>query len=120
MTTPNGPRQPLLEALASHVIHGTQDRINLGAPAPTTAPPTQEEKQLAAELIQRGDVCRFCAGIHPGASGPACPRLASGKLNGDGTVVEFTFWADHDWRPAAAGRVVFVEELGDDTEEEPP
>lgn len=115
MTVPNGPRQPLLEAMASHVIHGTQERVF--TPPVIPPPVTREEKQLATDLIQRGQVCTFCAGLHAGASSPACPRLASGKLNGDGAVVEFTFWADQEWRPAALDRVVFVEDL-DDTEEE--
>jgi len=118
MTVPSGQRQPLLEAMASHVIHGAQERLSIPTRTVTSPSPTQEEKQLASELIQRGEVCRFCAGLHAGASGPACPRLASGKVNGDGTVVEFTFWSDAEWRPAAAGRVVFVEELDEEDTED--
>jgi hypothetical protein len=117
VTLPPGPGSPL-DRIAGSVIRGTQERLAPVAP-PTRRPPDEEEKRLASELIQRGDMCCFCAGLHPGASGPACPRLASGKLNGDGTVVEFTYWPDQDWRPSAAERVVFVEELGDDVEEEP-
>jgi len=101
-----GERAPFDQAARS-VISGTQ-RIFGGSPR---LPLTQEEKKEAQQVAKSGGVCLFCGGIHVGASTPACPRLASGKLNGDGTVVEFTYW--QEWN---TDRVIFPEEIEDDKE----
>ena len=36
----------------------------------------------------------MCGGVHPAPNTPACPRLATFKLNPDGRIVEGTFWPD--------------------------
>lgn len=53
---------------------------------------TEQKEQALREAAQQA--CRFCATIHPGASSPACPRLATFKLNGDFEVIEGSFWPD--------------------------
>lgn len=107
MTQPPSP----LDHLAGQVIHGTQQRL---LPTITSRPALDAaERRDADELISHGNVCRFCAGLHVGANSPACPRLAGGKLNGDGAVVEFTFWPPHEWDTS---RVVFPDALEDEPE----
>lgn len=115
MTLPGGPTMPL-DVAATHTIRETQARLGL-APVMPRAPLTDKERRDASDLFKQGAVCAFCAAIHVGASSPACPRLASGKLNGDGAVVEFAFWPDGQWDQS---RVVFAadvaEEEGGDAE----
>lgn len=108
-----GPVSPL-DSVARAVTHGAQDKIAHLQPKPTL-PLTQQEKKEAEDAVKAGAVCVFCARIHPGASSPACPRLASGKVNGDGTVIEFTFWQDGSWDTS---RSVPVEDLEEDETEE--
>lgn len=107
MTVARGEQSPFDQA-AHSVITGTQ-RIFSSTPR---LPLTQEEKTEAKKVAQDGGVCLFCGAIHVGASTPACPRLASGKLNGDGAVTEFTYWREWD-----TDRVVFPEDIEDDVEE---
>lgn len=104
MTLPMGPHgdSPLFDPAALAAISGVRQRaVELPRPVLTAA-----EKREAADVIKAGGLCRFCAGIHAGASTPACPRLASGKVNGDGDVTEFTFWVT--W---PTDRVVFPEDV---------
>lgn len=107
MTVARGEQSPFDQA-AHSVITGTQ-RIFSSTPR---LPLTQEEKSEAKKVAQDGGVCLFCGAIHVGASTPACPRLAGGKLNGDGAVTEFTYWREWD-----TDRVVFPEDIEDDVEE---
>jgi hypothetical protein len=99
-----------LDNVAAGAIAGTQRMLG-GAPR---FPISQQERDEVEKVAKNGGLCLFCAGIHVGASTPACPRLAAGKLNGDGAVVEFTFWNEWD-----ASRVVFPEDVEseDDTED---
>lgn len=114
MTHPWGtnPGTPgYLDRLATEAVHAAT-----GHRAPTPRPVlTEQEKREAGDLVRQGQTCRFCAGLHVGASGPACPRLAAGKLNGDGDVVEFSFWPDGQWDQS---RVVFVADVTEDAEVE--
>lgn len=107
-----GPVNPL-DATARTVAHGAQSLIQNLQPKPIV-PLTVQEKADAAEAIKSGAVCVFCASLHAGASSPACPRLASGKVNGDGTVIEFTFWRDGEWDTS---RLIPIEDLDDASEE---
>lgn len=76
---------------------------------------TKAEGREAKETVKTGGLCTFCAGIHAGLSSPACPRLASGKVNGDGTVVEFTYWRDGEWDTS---RIIFAADIEDAEESE--
>lgn len=110
MSFPAGRSNPL-DLLSADAIRQAQQALY-----PPTAPrPTlnDQEKRDAGELVRSGGSCLFCAGIHVGASTPACPRLASGKLNGDGAVVEFSFWPDGQWDTS---RVVFVADVAENEE----
>lgn len=111
MAIPLGGNEPPLDMAAQSVIAGAQRLLDSRGPR---SPMTLAEKAEAREAIEKnGALCLFCAGIHVGASTPACPRLASGKLNGDGTVVEFTYWGSWD-----ATRVVFPEDIEEDEDKE--
>ena len=55
---------------------------------------TPEEREDALKRAEDGETCRFCGAFHHGASTPACPRLATFELNGDGQVVKGSFWPE--------------------------
>lgn len=111
MTMPQAGGTPHSQLdLAALAAVGTAQRLLNGAPR---LPISREERDEIEKVAENGGVCRFCAGIHAGGSTPACPRLASGKLNGDGDVVEFTFWPTWD-----ASRVVYPEDVEDESEED--
>jgi hypothetical protein len=80
-------------------------------------PLTEAERAEAQKAEQdRNAVCILCGGYHALPSSPACPRLASVKLNGEMKITEATFWPDR--RKWAKGMVVFradaLEEDDDD------
>jgi hypothetical protein len=100
------------------VLHGAQSLITQVQPIPPR-PLTKDEKKEATAAAKE-IVCIFCAGIHAGPSSPACPRLASGKLNGDGNLTEFTYWADKDWEDSRVNRVVFLEDVAEEDEDDEP
>lgn len=108
MTVPLGQGQSPLDLAALAAVSGAQ-RLLGAAPR---LPLTREERIEAEKAAIEGGLCRFCAGLHAGASTPACPRLAAGRLNGDGDVVEFTFWERWD-----ASRVIFAEDIESEDEE---
>ncbi len=103
---------PPLEVAANTVIRDVQRAVTRPtAPATPVQSLTDVEKNEAYDVVKKGFSCVFCAGIHAGASTPACPRLSSGKLNGDGVVTEFTFWRHGQWDTS---RVIFVADLEDE------
>ena len=55
---------------------------------------TAEERKEALEAVDGKETCLFCGALHHGASTPACPRLATFELNGDGQVVKGSFWPE--------------------------
>jgi len=119
MTMPRGYTVNPLDQAARDTIRTAQ---HLLAPAATSALPaaarpalTDQEKRDAGELVSAGKMCAFCAGLHVGASTPACPRLAAGKVNGDGIVTEFSFWPDGQWDTS---RIVFVADVAEDVDED--
>jgi len=57
-------------------------------------PMTPKDREDTLEAAAAGGLCRFCGAIHPLPTSPACPRLATFKLNGDGAVTEGSFWPD--------------------------
>lgn len=110
MTVPSLNQSPhsQLDLAALAAVNNAQ-RLLHGAPR---LPVSREDREELEKVAEDGGLCRFCAGIHAGASTPACPRLAGGKLNGDGDVTEFTFWPTWD-----ASRVIYPEDVEDDDEE---
>lgn len=111
MTVPSFNSSPHSQLdLAALAAVSSAQRL-LGSQAPRL-PVSREEREQFEKAAADGNLCRFCGGLHVGASSPACPRLASGKLNGDGAVVEFTFWESWD-----ASRVIFPEDVEDEEDE---
>ena len=84
-----------------------------GSPWVRTMPPPPLTAGERAEAQQAADAaCTLCAGIHPLPATPACPRVATFRLDGDGKLVEGTFWGpDTNWWE---GRVVFVADVHED------
>jgi hypothetical protein len=89
-------------------------RSALGGRQPYQRPLTEEERTEAGQRTD-DEVCRFCLGLHKFPGGPGCPRLATFKLNGDGLLIEGSYWPGKEW---AQGRVVLVEDIHEDGEEE--
>ena len=109
--------QPMFERAASSVISGAGRLLTPVTPQLPRPILSVAERREAEDAVKAGALCLYCAGIHAGPSSPACPRLASGKLNGDGTVVEFSFWRDGEWDTS---RVVFAADIEDEGEDEEP
>jgi hypothetical protein len=110
MTMPGASPSPhsQLDLAALAAVSSAQRLLGSQPRLPISRAEREELEKVAAD----GGLCRFCAGIHAGSSTPACPRLASGKLNGDGDVIEFTYWPTWD-----ASRVVYPEDVDDPSEE---
>ena len=65
------------------------------SPAPARLTPEQREEALKRiDAGGKDGTCLFCGGLHHGASTPACPRLATFELNGDGQVIKGSFWPE--------------------------
>jgi len=118
MTTPGGIQQyggsaPPFESLGQQVLATARARMDPRSPQVPVLTPQEraEAEQAAAE--QRN--CLYCGGLHAGPSTPACPRLASFDLDGDGRVKSGTFWPGLEW---AKGRVVLAEDVHEEGAEE--
>lgn len=98
MTTPGvpvSPGLPPLERTAQSAIAAARSRLDVfTGKAPQFPKLSEEERKEALEKAKQEGTCTFCGGIHHAPSTPACPRLATFKLNGDGKVIEGTFWPD--------------------------
>ena len=84
-------------------------RARMSPPRPPVLTP--EERAEAEKAAEENRYCLYCGGIHAGPSTPACPRLATFKLDGDGKVVEGSFWEGTAW---AEGRVILAEQAAED------
>jgi len=98
MTTPGAPSSPgfpLLDPAAQKALHAARARVD-AMTGRVPQPPPQLTAAERAEALKdaAASACQFCAGFHPGASTPACPRLATFKLNSAGEVTEGSFWPD--------------------------
>lgn len=101
MTTPGvpvSPGFPPLEHAARQALRDAQDCLGVLAGRPVFPLVPKQEREEALENA-KDTACAYCGGWHEGASTPACPRLATFELNGDGKVVKGTFWPDgaEDW-----------------------
>jgi hypothetical protein len=91
---PVSPGYPPFEGPARDALRAARGRIGAAAGERPFLPPMGREEREEALESAASAACRFCAGFHPGASTPACPRLATFKLNGDGMVIEGSYWPD--------------------------
>jgi hypothetical protein len=92
VSVPTSPGTPIFDQVAQSAIAQARARVEgFTRPRP---PLTPEQRQEALEAAEEGAACRFCAGLHAGASTPACPRLATFELNGDGAVIKGSFWPE--------------------------
>lgn len=89
---PTSPGAPPFEQAAQSAIAAARARLEgFTRPRPALTP---QEREEALEAVDGKETCLFCGGLHHGASTPACPRLATFKLNGDGQVAEGSFWPE--------------------------
>jgi len=100
-----------LDAAARAVVGRAKEVAGI---VPARPPLTDQDKRDAREAIKGGQICVLCGGLHVCPSTLACPRVASGKLNGDGAVIEVTFWAMGQWDTS---RVLFAADVEDDLDE---
>lgn len=110
-TTSWGAGRPTFDQQAHLSLGAIRERLD---PRMLTRPPEARLTATEQAQAQQAQHCQYCAGIHAGISTPACPRLASFELDGDGKVKAGTFWPGTDW---AHGRVVFAEDAHEDPEE---
>ncbi len=99
MTTPGvpvSPGLPLLEGPARDAIHAARSRMEALTRGSLPFPVKDlSEKEKEEALKGAADAtCQLCGGIHPAPNTPACPRIATFKLNGDGKLTEGSFWPD--------------------------
>lgn len=101
-----GGQGPPLEGVAEQTLSAMRGQLG---PQRPLVPLTPEERAEAEEAAQANRTCLYCGGFHAAPSTPACPRLATFKLDPDGKVVEGTFWGPGttSW---AEGRVVLAED----------
>ncbi len=99
MTTPGvpvSPGLPLLESPARDAIHAARSRMEAltrgSLPFPVKDLSSEEKEEALKGAAE--STCQLCGGIHPAPNTPACPRIATFKLNGDGTLVEGSFWPE--------------------------
>ena len=97
--------QPPFEDQAAHSIAAVRGERRRPVPPP---PLTEDDKAEAAKVGQAGLYCGLCGGAHAMPSTPACPRLASFELDGEGKLKAGTFWPGLKW---AKGRVALIEDL---------
>ena len=87
---PTSPGIPPCEQAAQSAIAAARMRVEgFSRPRPVLTPEEREEALKRAD-----ETCRYCAAFHPGASTPACPRLATFEVNGDGMVIKGSFWPE--------------------------
>ncbi len=92
MTTPGVPVSsgfPLLEHPALDAIRAA--RLRAG---PLLPPPLSTEEKEEALKDAKDATCFFCGAFHAGPNTPACPRIATFRLNGDNAIIEATFFPD--------------------------
>lgn len=106
-----GGGQPPFDSAAQATIAAARARMSPPRPQVLSAEDRAEAEAAAKEAEA---ICRLCLGLHVHPNTPGCPRLASGKIDGDGKVVEFTFWPGLDW---AKGRVILAEDIHEEDAE---
>jgi len=109
------PGFPPLDPAAQSAISAAQERLAVLTRQRVQLPgrPLSSTEKDEALLAAAGSACVLCGGIHPGAGTPACPRVATFELNGDGTVIRGSFWPEGQWD---TGKVVFPADLAEQDE----
>lgn len=115
VTTPGVPSagrgQPAFDSIAAEAIaaarghprsftspYGGQPPDWDTAAAYERAELSEEERAEAARAKEQAAlVCRLCGTVHVLPNAPACPRLLSFELAGDGSVKAGTFRTDRKW-----------------------
>jgi putative hemolysin len=90
------PGFPALEGVAQDAIAAARSRVDaLTRPRfPLPARVLSEQEKAEALKSAADAACVMCGGVHPAPNTPACPRVASCKLNPDGRITEASFWPD--------------------------
>jgi hypothetical protein len=100
---------PPLDSAAEATIAAMRSHL-----APRQPVLTAQDRADAEQAAAENRYCLYCGGIHAGPTTPACPRLASFKVDGDGKITEGTFWEGTAW---AEGRVILAEQAAEDEED---
>jgi hypothetical protein len=93
---PTSPGFPPLEGVGQQAIRMAQDRLGVltrGQFPPPVKRLTEEEKEGVLKSA-KDEACYLCGALHAAPNTPACPRVATFKLNGDGVLIEGSFWPD--------------------------
>lgn len=79
---------------------------------------TDADKAAIADALANGGqgLCAACGAIHVKPSTPACPRLATWELNGDGSLKAGSNWPDGWWD---SSRVLYPEDASEPVAEPP-
>ena len=92
---PTSPGIPPFEHAARQAIDAARARVEgFTRPRPVLTPQEREEALKRIDEGGKDGTCLFCGALHHGASTPACPRLATFELNGDGQVIKGSFWPE--------------------------
>jgi len=92
---PPSPGLPPLDHAARDAIRMAQDRLGVLTRGRMPAPqPLSEQEKADALKSAATDTCLLCGALHAAPNTPACPRVATCKINPDGKVTEASFWPD--------------------------
>ena len=93
---PASPGFPALDRTAQQAIHAAQSRLDVLTRGTFPFPVKKLSDDEKAEALKsaKDEICTLCGGLHAAPNTPACPRVASFELNGDGRIVKGTFWPD--------------------------
>ena len=116
MTTPGVSRgQPPFDQTAQDAIAAARGQPRYVRPPEgyEPFPLTPEEKAEARKPAARSGACFLCGCEHALPNTPACPRLASFEVDGEGRVKAGTFRPGKKW---AKGLAVFIADLLEEDE----
>lgn len=106
-------RRPLLDRPAEAAINAARDRAGLLGkprfPLPVRALTPQERDDALDQAAK--NACTLCGGLHAAPNTPACPRIRTFRLDGDGRVAEGSFWQDGEFD---ASRILFVADVAEE------
>jgi len=137
---PASPGFPALDHTAQQAIHMAQSRLEAltRGKLPFPVKKLSDEEKEEALKSAKDEACMLCGAFHAAPNTPACPRVATFELNGDGRLVKGTFWPDgmtdsavdldkdgnvvgvhvEQHRGWDTSRVVFISDVADDEQGE--